>query len=297
MIKKLFIALLLAVSCAPCMAQRTIADLLKNGTKAGEAMSLAKEAVSPELYIIRQQYRLERNGKTYGKNGKSFYGETYSLGIKVSGGMYVTNAVTAPWKGDADYERVNADGKYATEYFWTYSRPINDSIYKATELDFGTDYITPVNYDKTLWLHQDLHSDFGLTVDNVMGEKKGFLIWAVAKPNAQDSAMVVELRQSTLKTVAEPDSQLVAVPQSSSTNVIGGLFVVPKYEKGGVVKLLLAGVAVKAEDGKWWLQLIADVVPTPAAESTVTESSAKPDKASKKKKKKDDDSSEPTPTK
>ena len=109
--------------------------------------------------------------------------------------------------------------------------------------------------------------------------------------------MVVELRQSTLKTVAEPDSQLVAVPQSSSTNVIGGLFVVPKYEKGGVVKLLLAGVAVKAEDGKWWLQLIADVVPTPAAESTVTESSAKPDKASKKKKKKDDDSSEPTPTK
>ena len=149
---------------------------LSNGKN--QEMSILKEALSSDLYLIRQQYRLERKGKTYGKSYKPYYGETYSLGIKVSGGMYVTNSVIEPWKGDVDYERVNADGKYKPEYFWTYQRHLNDSVYKAVELDFGTAYISAVNVDKSLWLHQDLQSDFGLSIDNSLGEKRGYVLWA-----------------------------------------------------------------------------------------------------------------------
>lgn len=297
--KNLLLWLLLSFSIIPCSAQISIADLLKNGAKIGQGINMVKEVLSPDLYIIRQQYRLERKGKTYGKSHKPYYGETYSLGIKVSGGMYVTNAAIEPWKGDVDYERVNADGKYKPEYFWTYQRHLNDSVYKAVELDFGTSYISAVNADKSLWLHQDLQSDFGLAVDNSLGEKKGYMLWAYSNTDIQDSAMVVELRQSVFKTVVKADSTLVPMSPNNDAKLIGGLFVVPKYEKGGVVKMLLAGIAVKSEATKWSLQLFAnahstkEVAPNPTKEAT-----AKPEKSDKKKKQeKQEDSSEPTPTK
>lgn len=271
----------------------------KSEKQEGEIQNVICTSISPDLYLIRQQYRLERKGKTYGKSHKPYYGETYSLGIKVSGGMYVTNAAIEPWKGDADYERVNADGKYKPEYFWTYQRHLNDSVYKAVELDYGTSYISTVNADKSLWLHQDLQSDFGLSVDNALGEKKGYILWAYSKTNTQDSAMVVELRQSVFKTVVKADSTLVPMSPNDDGKLIGGLFVVPKYEKGGVVKMFLVGVAVKSEATKWSLQLFANTQTKQSIEpNPTTESTAKPEKSDKKKKQeKQEDSSEPTPTK
>lgn len=306
--KKIVLLLFILFSILPAKAQLLEAlklnpkDFISKGEKNDSLEfqnKLLEKALSPDLYIIRQQYRLERKGKTYGKNHKPYYGETYSLGIKVSGGMYVSNAAIEPWKGDADYERVNADGKYKPEHFWTYQRTLNDSVYKAIELDYGTSYISAVNADKSLWLHQDLQSDFGLAVDNSLGEKKGYMLWAYSKTNAQDSAMVVELRQSVFKTTVKVDSMLIPMSLSYDGKLIGGLFVVPKYDKGGVVKMMLAGVAVKNEATKWSLQLFANtqsskkVVPNPPAESTT-----KPEKSEKKKKQeKQEDSSEPTPTK
>lgn len=306
--KKIVLLLLILFSILPAKAQLLEAlklnpkDFISKGEKSDSLVyqnKLLENAVSPDLYLIRQQYRLERKGKTYGKNHKPYYGETYSLGIKVSGGMYVTNVAIEPWKGDADYERVNADGKYKPEYFWTYQRTLNDSVYKAIELDYGTSYISAVNADKSLWPHQDLQSDFGLAVDNSLGEKKGYMLWAYSKTNAQDSAMVVELRQSVFKTTVKVDSMLIPMSLSDDGKLIGGLFVVPKYEKGGVVKMILAGVAVKNKATKWALQLFANaqsaqkVVPNPPTGSTT-----KPEKSEKKKKQeKQEDSSEPTPTK
>lgn len=219
---------------------------------------LLENAVMPDLYIIRQQYRLERKGKTYGKNHKPYYGETYSLGIKVSGGMYVSRSAVEPWNGDADYERTNADGKYKPEYFWTYQRHLNDSVYKPVELDFGTPYLSAVNADKSLWFHQDLQSDFGLTVDISSGEKDGFLLWVYSTTDVQDSAMTVEMRRQARRLSVETDSIPEPVTPQEAERLIGGVFIVPKYEKGGVAKMFLAGVAVKDERGKWAIHPFTD---------------------------------------
>lgn len=298
--RKVILWMLLALCAVPCMAQISIAELLGKRAEAGENINVVKDVVSPHLFIVRQQYRLERQGKTYGKSNRPYYGETFSLGIKVSGGMYVTGDVLEPWKGDADYERVNADGKYKPEYFWTYQRQVSGSVYKPLELDFGTAYISAVNADRSLWLHQDLQSDFGLVVDNALGEKKGFMLWAYSSTNAQDSAMNVELRQSFHKAIVRADSTLTPVSPKDVGKVIGGLFVVPKYEKGGVVKMMLAGIAVKDEKSKWMLQLLADdkesevVTDSPAAETAKQE---KTDRKKKKKQKAEADPAEPTPTK
>lgn len=253
---------------------------------------LLETAVVSDLYIVRQQYRLERKGKTYGKNGSPYYGETYSLGVKVPGGMYVLNTALEPWKGDADYERVNVDGKYKPEYFWTYQRPLAGGPYKTLELDYGTSYISPANADSSLWLHQDLHSDFGLAENKDLGEKEGFMMWAYSNTGAQDSAMVVSLRQFAFKTSVAADSTLIPMTPNDTGKLIGGLFVVPRHEKGGVIKMTLAGIAVKNDDGGWSLQLLVD---SPKDNIVPTESTSQKVKSDKKKKQnKNADSSEPT---
>ena len=69
--------LLFILSFAPIISYGQI-DI----NKAFEALRQAKTETSivessllPELSIIRQQYRLSRDGKTYGKNNKPYYEE------------------------------------------------------------------------------------------------------------------------------------------------------------------------------------------------------------------------------
>lgn len=243
-----------------------------------KSMEILTEAISSELSIIRQQYRLERNGETYGKNGKSFYGETYTLAIKVAGGLYVSGHAIEPWRNDADYERVNVDKKYKPDYFWCYQRALKDSVYKPIELEIGTEFLQPVNTGKSLWKHQDKMSDFGLSEDITLGKKTGYMLWAYASPDIQDSAMVVNLRQNTIVVDVKADSTLQEVSPKEVEKVIGGLFVVPKYEGRGRVQFWLAGVAVKVGKAKWALQLLTDKMAGPAEvtkEPGLTPSTAK----------------------
>ena len=251
-----------------------------------KSMEILTEAISSELSIIRQQYRLERNGETYGKNGKSFYGETYTLAIKVAGGLYVSGHAIEPWRNDADYERVNVDKKYKPDYFWCYQRALNDSVYKPIELEIGTEFLQPVNSGKSLWKHQDKMSDFGLSEDITLCKKTGYMLWAYASPDIQDSAMVVNLRQNTIVVDVKADSTLQEVTPKEVERVIGGLFVVPKYEGRGRVQFYLAGVAVKVGKAKWALQLLTDKMAGPAEvtdEPVLTPSNAKESNKSNKK--------------
>lgn len=267
-------------------AQISIADLLGSSSIKGKSINLTKDALAPELSIIRQQYRLERNGETYGKNGKSFYGETYTLAIKVAGGLYVSGHAIEPWRNDADYERVNVDKKYKPDYFWCYQRALNDSVYKPIELEIGTEYLQPANSGKSLWKHQDKMSDFGLSEDVTLGKKTGYMLWAYASPDIQDSAMVINLRQNNFVVDVKADSTLQEVTPKEVEKVIGGLFVVPKYEGRGRVQFYLAGVAVKVGKAKWALQLLTDKMTEPvevADEPVLTPSNAKESNKSNKK--------------
>lgn len=298
MMKRFYIYIAVAfVFTISAHAQITILDALKknNSSRPMSSYSIENVSITPELSIIRQQYRLERKGEFYGKNNMPYYGETYSLAIKVSGGTYLLGNVIEPWKDDADYQRVNADNKYKPVYFWSYQRALNDSVYKAVELDLDKEYTKPVNADKSLWLHEDVQRDFGLTEDKTAGKKQGTLVWAYANTNVQDSAMRVELRQVPMQVELKGDSTIIPVELQDAERVIGGLYVVPKYERGGRVQFLLAGVAVKGADAKWCLQMLA--VPTDITPTNSSDSAEKKEKAGKKKDKKKDASIEPTPTK
>lgn len=291
--KNLSLFLIMIVTSFNVNAQSTfkLKDLIsqQEGLAATSGPSAELQAIIPELSIIRQQYRLERNGEFFGKNNKPFYGESYSLAIKVSGGTIFLSDVMEPWKGDSDYARDNASGNYKTSLYWTYQRSINDANYKSIDLEIKreSDYVKPLNADKTLYVHTDAINDFGLSIDKETGSKKGYMIWAYTKSEVSDSAMVVDLRQSQLSVAAKADSALVKMNPSTPEKIIGGIYVTPKFERGGRVQYLLSGVAVRNKSNGWDLQVLCsdDKITKSESTSTITRSNDSPKSESKKKKK------------
>ena len=98
--KKNVFIIILSMSVFFCEAQSLLGEYLKDVGYEGQQMSILTEAVMPSLSIIRQQFRLERGGQFYGKNNMPYYGETYSLGIKISGGEIYQKQVVFPWMND-----------------------------------------------------------------------------------------------------------------------------------------------------------------------------------------------------
>lgn len=276
------------------MAQISLSDLL--GGKLGatnNTTGIVTDAILPELSIIRQQYRLKQGKEYYGRNNKSYFGETYTLAVKVNRGMYLSGDVVEPWKYDEDYERMNASRNYTPDLFWSYQRSLTDSVYKVISLEFGKEqFLKPFNADKSLYKHQDAKDDFGLEEDCTPGEKKGVMIWAYSKTTAQDSAMVVDLRQNAMTVNAQADSTLLAMTLGEPERIIGGVFMVPKIEGRGVVRYQLAGVAVKTGKNKWALQLLVVEDNLTKSEAEAPENDKK--KGSKKRKTKSEEVSELT---
>lgn len=217
-----------------------------------EQSALLNSALSQELSIIRQQYRLARDGKKYGKNNKPYYGESYSLAIKISNGMILSSSVVEPWEEDADYKRLNTSNQYKPELFWSFQRSLDNTTYKEIDMEFGTDYIHPIDSKKSLYVHEERKGDFGLSVDYSPGEKTGYMVWISTNTNLLDSAMSVTIKQSTMKIIASEDSTNIALNINDADKLLGGLFVVPKYERGGRIQLQIVGVAVPAGNSNQW---------------------------------------------
>lgn len=238
------------------------------------------DAVQPALSIIRQQYRLERNGDFFGRQNKPYFAETYSLGIKISGGTILHRSVVFPWENDADYQRINGSGKYKPAYFRSMQRSVMGGEWKAVELELGTQYVAPFSSDSLLYRHTDATADFGLPIDETAGSKQGYMIWAYSTSNLQDSAMQVKFQQSELKIEAKTDGNTISVKPGNISNVLGGIFIVPQVERAGYIKLLLVGVAARNSHGEWSLNLMT----TKSGELTKIDESGKSDKSRKKKK-------------
>lgn len=254
--KRFLFLLIIAGSVISTQAQVSLADLLKG--KTGDDVTVLNpsiDAVYPELVIIRQRYRLERDGERFGRNNKPFYGETYTLGIKVSGGMIMQNRLVCPWLGDADYQRVNRNGKYTPELLLSDQKGLKDSVYTSTRIEFGSDFMRPVDSDSLIYRYTASNAEFGLAIDETSGAKAGYMIWAYASTELQDSAMTASLKQRSYSVTASADSIHIKMSPSDAERVIGGLYVVPRYDRSGRVQFMLTGVAAKDNDNNWILTL------------------------------------------
>lgn len=239
--------------------QSSFDEAIKSLIKSRKENAFIIDAIKPELCIIRQQYQLKRGEDMYGSDGKSYYGETYTLGVKVPGYLYMQRGVLKPWEGDKNYNRVNADGKYESVYFKSFQRSLVETkdAYSPIEIEFGRSYLQAINSDQTLYRQEDLVSDFGLSIDEAGGEKRGIMVWVYSNSTLKDSAMTVSFQQEMLSLEAKSDSILIPQTVSNADRLLGGVFVVPSYERGGRIQIRLAGIAVRTANGDWNLQLLA----------------------------------------
>ena len=244
--------MLLATSL-PATSQ-SLRDYIRS--RAGNADSLVIKAVSPALSIIRQQYRLERNGEYFGKNKLPFYGETYSLGVKVSGSTILQRTVVYPWENDEDYQRANKGRKYKPVYYKSFQRQWTEKEWNSVDLELGSQYVSILSPDSSLFSHSDAMSNFGLPIDETEGQKSGYLIWAYSSINPQDSSVQVKLHSSNYQIKVKSDSALVKIKPESTENLIGGIYVVPVVERAGYIKLNLVGIAVPKSQNEWFLNLL-----------------------------------------
>ncbi len=254
----LFLFCSLAVACVKAQTTDQIIALFERHpvSESGqiETRTLLTEAVTPALSIIRQQYRLESNGEFYGRNGKLYFGETYTLGVKVSNATILQRSVLFPWENNADYIRVSAGGKYKAVNFYSMQRPLNSNEWNTVYFDFEN--LTKVKSSDSLLVESlDKINDFGLPIDETEGYKKGFMIWAYSTTNLLDSAMNVELMQNGFSIEVKNEEKTVNVSPARPESVLGGVFVVPVVERAGYIKVLLVGVAARDSSNTWKLEL------------------------------------------
>lgn len=274
--------------------QSSFDDAIKSLIKSRKENAFIIDALKPELCIIRQQYQLKRGEDMYGSDGKSYYGETYTLGVKVPGYLYMQRGVLKPWEGDKNYNRVNADGKYESVYFKSFQRSLAETkvAYSPIEIEFGRSYLQAINSDQTLYRQEDLVSDFGLSIDEAGGVKRGIMVWVYSNSTLKDSAMTVSFQQEMLSLEAKSDSILIPQTVSNANRLLGGVFVVPSYERGGRIQIRLAGIAVRTANGDWNLQLLASHFDDVSA--TDTKDTSNPIDAEEKKSKDFPEGNEPT---
>lgn len=250
---------LLTLSCMailPLKAQIDINDLLNGSITTGTSAREVMEAVKPALSIIRQQYRLERKGDYYGRGGRDYYGETYSLGVKISNFTLLQRCVVYPWERDDDYKRINAGGKYQPDRFRSLQKAVTDSVWNNVDFDFK-DYTSARTADSLIFESQDLMTDFGMPTDETIGMKSGYMIWAYSTDATQDSAMKVKLSLQPLTLEVKSDITPISVKPEGISNVLGGVFVVCHVERTGYIKVSLTGVAALNSKNRWIMEPLA----------------------------------------
>ena len=211
---------------------------------------LVFKAVAPALKIIKQQYRLKKDGDFFGRNNKPHFGESFSLGVKVAGGTILQNEVLYPWANDKDYKDVNETGKYTPVLYDSYQKSVVGGDYEKVDFELNTPYVKSVGKDSLLYIHSDVYSDFGLNMDTASGEKSGYMLWVYETDGKCD------YRVEALNLQASVESTVIPMKTSSPSKVLGGVYVIPVNERPGTISFYLVGVASTYNNKDWSLKLL-----------------------------------------
>lgn len=216
----------------------------------GTVTHIIFHAVAPALKIIKQQYRLKKDGDFFGRNNKPHFGESFSLGVKVAGGTILQNEVLYPWVNDKDYKDVNEAGKYTPVLYDSYQKSVVGGDYEKVDFELNTPYVKSVGKDSLLYIHSDVYSDFGLNMDTASGEKSGYMLWVYETDGKCD------YKVEALNLQASVESTVIPMKTSSPSKVLGGVYVIPVNERPGTISFYLVGVASTYNNKDWSLKLL-----------------------------------------
>jgi hypothetical protein len=91
---------------------------------------LVRMAIDSSLCVLRQDYTLtNQKGMQYGRNGKEYFGRTYTIGVMADNKVFTNAQLLKPWEGDANYEKFKAADSIKPRLSATFARPLVKSTY------------------------------------------------------------------------------------------------------------------------------------------------------------------------
>lgn len=84
--------------------------LENTSANSGPAQDQLAKALDPYVFVVETQYRLTKDGKTYGKEDMAYFGHSFGLAISQGKELWMDPMLVRPWTIDADYE------DFKTEY-------------------------------------------------------------------------------------------------------------------------------------------------------------------------------------
>lgn len=252
---------------------------------------LVEEAIKNGIVVIRQSYQLEDSvsHQRFGRYGNEEFGKTYSLGVKVEGGILLENKAIRPWNYDENFVRYQDSHRPVN--IKTEVKELKDSVFSNAKLNVDS----VVSNDPIANIPDSLtFSGKGFEVFSYSKPTDGWIIWITSSDEIHhcDSVVVQSPLIYKKKIEFNPDSISYSIELPQTPNKVwGGIFVVPEQTEIGQLTFKLAGVMVEEVSGEWNLypvkaEPIAAVSPNIGDELTPSLNSPTENKKKKNNKKK-----------
>ena len=252
--KKISIAILLCVVAQYGVAQ--FPDMLISSNQ-----QLVEDAVKDGLMVIRRDYRLQKTVNDsvsyYGRNGKDYFGQAYSLGVKVNGGFYTLRSMLKPWETDENYERYRNDAAYEPVIFNNEHRYVEAPEYASLYADW-----TKTKAIASLMFVPDSIND-GFAINHSFGEKNGWIVLVTSEGNWEEddeAPFALVIYRNSIQINDEEYSYTIK-PPSTTQNILGGIYVCPEVSSVGKVTFLLAGM-IENDGENWKISIVTDNIKT-----------------------------------
>ena len=216
-------------------------------SKSGIGSQIVEKSLMSGIVLLDHSYQLLDTVRHIGigRDDNDSYGRSLSLAIATADSrLIVTEPFVEPWRFDTAYRPL--DNCRPT--------PFEAKVRQSTDTNFD-----PFTYDTCAkfgvdGLYTVPYTSQGLVVDSLIGKKQGFYaVFTTTKPLAG------HLKSNLNCTLIEKDLNIEwgqsIYPVEANLprfNVVGGIYVVPSYQKPGMLTLQVAGI-MQHIDGKWIL--------------------------------------------
>lgn len=236
------ISLFILASAADARGQ-----ILSNLFSPDSNTSIVKEVALNAICVMGEEYQVADScGQRYNLDTLDYFGRYEFLAIKVKDGYVAPTSMFTPWQGDEKLDKY--DGYRPV--------PSASKLYDSRELmwekrpSVDTSKVCTIENINMVFVKDTLFANKGFLVDNSLGEKKGWIVWAQRK----GTELSLSFNRQELSIVDSVSVYPVKQPLLDSEYEFG-MFICPDYSETGLVSFDLVAL-VSRIDGCWKAQPI-----------------------------------------